>query len=125
MRLPRVYICSPFTDDTITEEKANRRTAQDLALEVAQHNLMPRCPQTMFGLLTPTQMEHADNIPITRKDIMRECFDVLKSCDAIFLGEGWQDSKGCRKEVRLARHLRKVIIPDDDALQRYADRFKQ
>lgn len=124
MRLPRVYICSPFTDDTITQEKANRRSAQELSQDVARQHLMPINPLTMFGLLTPTQIEHADDIPITRKNIMRECFEALKRCDAIYLAPGWQDSKGCRKEVRLARHLGKVILPDDDALQRYAQTFK-
>jgi len=124
MRLPRVYICAPYTADSIPEEKANERAAEDAAIEVAKHDLMPRCPHTMLGLLTPTQMEYHDQVDIGREHIMRECYDCLNTCDAIYLVDGWKNSKGCRKEFRLAYQLDLVILDGEDALKAYADKFR-
>lgn len=124
MRKPRVYVCAPFTDDSIPQEKANRRAAKQDALLVARHGLIPRCPLTMFGLLTPKQMEFHDDIDISRKDIMRECFETLRICDAIYLHPGWQESKGCRREARLATHLGLAVLEGPEDLKEYADKFR-
>jgi len=124
MRKPRVYICHPFTEKTITQEKANRQSSYEWALKVAKRRLMPKNPLTMFGLLTPTQMEHAEDLKITRKDIMRECLADLQRCDAILMCPGWQDSKGCRKELRLSRNLGMPVLLGEDALDRYAQKFR-
>jgi len=124
MRLPRVYVCAPYTADTIPEEKANERSAEDAAIEVAKLDLIPRCPHTAFGLLTPTQMEYHDQIDIGREHIIRECYEILQECDAIYLHSGWKDSQGCRKEFRLAYNLGLIILDGKDALKAYADKFR-
>lgn len=124
MRLPRVYICAPYTADTIPQEKANERAAKQDALMVAKKGLMPLCPHTAFGLLTPTQMEYHDQVDIGREHIMRECFQMLQECDAIYLHPGWKDSQGCQKEFRLAYNLGLTILDGADALKAYADKFR-
>lgn len=123
MRLPYVYISHPYTDDTITQEKANRSSSIEDSIEALTKDVIPINPLTVFGFLTPKQLEAHRDIDIGRSEIMTACFELLKMADAIYLPDGWQDSKGCRKEARLAKHLGKTIIRGEDALDRYANRF--
>ena len=41
---------------------------------------------------------------------MRQDFRMLLDCDAIFLGEGWQESMGCRSEFDVAVACRMDLI---------------
>lgn len=124
MRRPKVYVAHPYTDDTIVQEKANRSDSIRDSIMVMRKGLIPKNPLTMFGFLTPRQLEVHPHIDITRKEVMRECFEMMRSCDAIYLHPGWKDSKGCRKEARLAKHLGLVILEGEQALDTYANQFR-
>lgn len=124
MRKPYVYISHPYTDDTIAQEKANRSESIRDGLMVMREGLVPINPLTVFGFLTPKQLEAHRHIGLERSDIMTACFDLLKMCDAVYLHPSWQDSKGCRKEARLAKHLGKTLLVGETALETYADKFR-
>jgi hypothetical protein len=124
MRRPTVYIAHPYTDDTITQEKANRSDSIRDGLMVMRKGLIPVNPLTVFGFLTPKQLEAHRHIDIDREDIMAACFHLLSQCDAIYLHPGWRDSKGCRKEARLAKQLGKPLLVGEAGLEAYADKFR-
>lgn len=124
MRKPFVYISHPYTDDTITQEKANRSDSIRDGIAVLREDLIPVNPLTVFGFLTPKQLEAHRHIDLERKDIMVACFELLRMCDAIYLHPSWEDSEGCRKEARLAKHLGLTILVGEPALENYADKFR-
>lgn len=124
MRVPKVYVCHPFSEYTIAQEKANKQSSEKVALKIQKRGLMTFNPLLAFGPLTPSEVARYDNFSLNRKDFMRECFAEVEDSDAIYLCDGWEESRGCRREMRLAKNLGKVILPNEEALDRYANRFQ-
>ena len=46
----------------------------------------------------------------THGEYMRMSLDMLEMCDAIFLMEGWQESKGCGMEFEYAYEHKHLIM---------------
>ena len=47
-------------------------------------------------------------------------FEIIKRCDAIFLNKGWENSKGCKAEKKLAESLEIPIFTEEDDLEAWA-----
>lgn len=67
-----------------------------------------RC-ETELEIITPFDVnENEDKDSYARK--MGNDIEALLECDAIFLCEGWQNSKGCMTEFEVAKIYGKEII---------------
>lgn len=92
----RIYISIPITghDEQRQREKADLIKA---SLSRAGHSAVSH-----FDIYAGPNPQYADYL----------CYDLrsLADCDAVYLCEGWQLSKGCRIEAYFAREFRKQIM---------------
>ncbi len=84
-----VYIAGPFRGGSAWIIEQNIRRAEEAALEVATVGAMPLCPHTN------TRFFHGT---LADEFWMRGTMALLLRCDAVFLVEGWEHSRGSRAE---------------------------
>lgn len=61
----------------------------------------------------PTVLPAYESVP--HEDYMHICYAMIDICDAIFLLDDWQKSKGARMECQYAADWRKQIIYQNEA----------
>ena len=61
----------------------------------------------------PTVLPAYESVP--HEDYMHICYAMIDICDAIFLLDDWQKSKGARMECQYAADWRKKIIYQDES----------
>ena len=61
----------------------------------------------------PTVLPAYESVP--HEDYMHICYAMIDICDAIFLLDDWQKSKGARMECQYAADWRKIIIYHDES----------
>lgn len=44
------------------------------------------------------------------EEYMKLCLSLIDMCDIIYLMRGWEKSKGCKKELEVAKKLKKIIM---------------
>jgi hypothetical protein len=90
-----VFVCGPFTAHNAWDIECNIRRAEEVAYHVAMVGASPLCPHanTRFfeGTMTPEFWYSAT-------------MELMKRCDALITVEGWERSKGARREIDEAGH---------------------
>lgn len=103
----KIYISIPISGHDETEVR-NHADLIKAALSRAGHT--PVSPFDIFAGKNPTYVEYL-------------CSDlqVLATCDAIYLADGWQFSRGCRIEANFAKEFDKEFMYErqTDSLSEY------
>lgn len=99
-----VYVSHPFSGGEPWKNRADAR-------EVCGQLKNDHPDWCIFNPLDAFQW--LDFIKISYEKTMEMCLEVLDRCDAIYLCQGWEESKGCRKERRAAQSQGLEIIYED------------
>ena len=83
----KIYISGPITNVIDYKEKFAR----------AEQNLKVKYPDT--EIINPTVL---DKLPLTYNEYMELDLRLLDMCDAIYMLNGWEDSKGANREYGYA-----------------------
>lgn len=103
--MKRIYLSLPIKDTGYTTKERMKyadevRRLLELRYGVRNENVI---------VITPFDVnENEDKDSYARK--MGNDIEALLECDAIFLCEGWQNSKGCMAEFAVAKIYNKKII---------------
>lgn len=89
-----VYICHPYSSNP----GINRDRFEKIFKFIRKNfeEIIPFSPVHAFGDLYDDAKEE------DRKEILKLCTGVLKRCDEIWVFGDWQNSEGCRLEVKTA-----------------------
>ena len=103
MKRKRIYISIPISGHDLEEVKAK---AKDIIECILWDELGI---EKGLDIITPFDVnENEDKDSYARK--MGNDIEALLECDAIYLCEGWQNSKGCMAEFEVARIYGKEIM---------------
>ena len=103
--MKRIYLSLPIKDTGYTTKERMKyadevRRLLELRYGVRNENVI---------VITPFDVnENEDKDSYARK--MGNDIEALLECDAIYLCEGWQNSKGCMAEFEVARIYSKQIL---------------
>lgn len=105
MKLKLVYVAGPFRAPDQWQQFQNIRRAETLAFEVWKLGAVAICPH-----LNTAHFQDA----LPDKVWLDGDLEIVRRCDAVIMVEGWENSKGARKEKELAHKLDlPVFIPRD------------
>jgi nucleoside 2-deoxyribosyltransferase len=96
-----VYIAGPFTGPNNWEIELNVRSAENIAMAVAEMGGMPLCPHSN------TRFFHGT---ISAEFWYEGTLELLRRADAVVVVSGWQRSKGTRREIDEAGRLGKPVF---------------
>ncbi len=94
--LPLVFICAPLRSPYLGGRMLNMARARQLMLESQHAGMATICVHTMCE---GTQNE------IDEALLMDYDLRMIKACDGMILGEGWDESEGCLREVAFAKSI--------------------
>lgn len=94
--MKKVYIIHPFQG-----KEENRKKIDEICRVVAKMGFLPVSPVHAFSFLK-------DEVPEERELALKLCQELVKGCDQAWLFGDWENSEGCRIEIRTAK---KVGIP--------------
>ena len=105
MKRKRIYISIPISGHDLEEVKAKARDiSESLLCDVFGFKKGRNRP----GVITPFDVCPEPDKPYSY--YMGKDIEALLECDAIYLCEGWQNSKGCMAEFEVARIYDKQIL---------------
>ena len=93
----RIYISGPITNDIDYKEKFAR----------AEQNLKAKYPDA--EIINPTVL---DKLPLTYDEYMKLDLMLLDMCDAIYMMNGWEKSKGACIEFGYATAKELIILSE-------------
>ena len=103
--MSKIYISIPISGHDLEEAKAKARDIREsLLCDVFGF----RMGQNRPDVITPFDVCPEPDKPYSY--YMGKDIEALLECDAIYLCEGWQNSKGCMAEFEVARIYGKEII---------------
>lgn len=94
--MKRVYIIHPFQG-----KEENRKKIDQICRAVANMGFLPVSPVHAFGFLNDSVLEE-------RHRALSFCDELIKVCDQAWLFGDWENSEGCRREIRT---VKKAGIP--------------
>ena len=97
--MKKYYVSLPISGYDLTERK--------LCAICAEKQIVERYPKPL-QVITPFDVCPEPDKPYSY--YMGKDIEALLECDAIYLCEGWQDSKGCMAEFAVAKIYDKEII---------------
>lgn len=107
-----VYIAGRFRDKSAWVVHQNVVAAEQRAAEVCRYDgLVPVCPHILTRHLDSLQSEQY---------WCEATMEIMRRCDAVYVGAGWEDSRGTLGEVREALLLGKAVIFEAKDLRIYA-----
>ena len=104
-----IYVSGKITDTCLERELANIDIASSFGKQVAILGHSPIVPHTNCALDW--------NLPYER--YMEIDLEILARCDAILMLPNWTTSKGAKRELELAKRLKKLIFMGIEELRRY------
>ena len=105
MKRKRIYISIPISGHDLEEVKEKARDISERLL-CDVFGLKKGCHRP--DVITPFDVCPEPDKPYSY--YMGKDIEALLECDAIYLCEGWQNSKGCMAEFEVARIYGKEII---------------
>ena len=105
MKRKRIYISIPISGHDIEEVKAK---AIDKIERLLWDVFELKKGRNRPDIITPFDVCHEPDKPYSY--YMGKDIEALLECDAIYLCEGWQNSKGCMAEFEVARIYGKEIM---------------
>lgn len=112
MRHRLVYIAGRFRDRSAWVVHQNAVAAEQRAAVVSSYdNLVAVCPHILTKNLDSLQSEEY---------WCAATMEIMRRCDAVFVGAGWEDSRGTLGEIREALALGKTILFEEKDLRIYA-----
>lgn len=95
-----VYLSHPFSGN----ESDNRTDARFMCSDLKEKH-------KEWCIINPLDnFWWTQNLKLTYEEILAMCIEILQACDAIYLCLGWEKSKGCRAEKKIAEELGMEII---------------
>lgn len=95
-----VYVSHPFTGN----EAENRCDARQTCAEI-------KCEHKDWCLINALDNFYfTEMLKLTYEEIIAMCTEILQACDAIYLCAGWENSKGCRIEKKIAEELGMEVL---------------
>jgi len=92
----KVYIAHPFRNDPQGNMKKVGMICTDI---IRGHpDILPVSPLHNFAYLPPEE------------DVIDHCIELLSNCDELWVFGDWEESAGCRAEVKYALETDKKII---------------
>ena len=107
-RMKIIFIAGPFRGKTHWDVLQNVRKAEETALKVAEFGAMPLCPHN--------NSRNFDGL-LTDKFWLEGTLELLRRCDGVIMGEGWQSSTGSINERNEAGKLEIPIFYSLDKLK--------
>ena len=105
----RLYLSLPISGKPTKERMAYANQMRDALTEAFRKGNGLFKDESELKIITPFDVnENEDKDSYARK--MGNDIEALLECDAIYLCEGWQNSKGCMAEFEVARIYGKEII---------------
>ena len=105
MKRKRIYISIPISGHDIEEVKGK---AIDIIERLLWDVFELKKGRNRPDIITPFDVCHEPDKPYSY--YMGKDIEALLECDAIYLCEGWQNSKGCMAEFEVARIYGKEIM---------------
>lgn len=100
-----VYVAGPFRAPNAWEIERNIRRAEETAmLLIEQMGIMPMIPHANTRFFHGTQ---------TDQFWLDGTMELLRRCDAVFLGRGWERSSGSKAEKAEAERLKIPVFTHD------------
>lgn len=84
-----IYIIGPYRSTTIRGVVENIRRAEEAAIRLWKLGAAPICPHMNSALM--------DGI-VPDEEFLAGGIEIMKRCDAVYLCEGWRESRGSLKE---------------------------
>ena len=100
-QMKRIYLAGAYSGNNVLGTLNNIRKGIRLATEVLLAGFSPFVPWFDFHF----QLMLRENEHLTLEQYYNYCLEWLKVSDAILLVPGWEDSKGTKEEINLARKL--------------------
>lgn len=105
MKRKRIYISIPISGHDLEEVKAK---ARDISERLLCDVFGFKKARYRLDVITPFDVCPEPDKPYSY--YMGKDIEALLECDAIYLCEGWQNSKGCMAEFEVARIYGKEIM---------------
>ena len=102
-----VYVAGPYSTDNKAQQAQFMQQAKDATLVLWTNGIAGLCPLTMT--------EHFASLLSWERFLETDC-ELLKRCDGVLFLPGWEKSKGCQEEWRLAVAKHKDIFYTIDEL---------
>lgn len=100
-----VYIIGKYTDTTTVQINRNIKKAQIAGSKLAENGYCTIIPHTNFK---------AQELTIGYEGVMKECFELIKRSDIIYVLNNYKTSKGSKREIALAKELGKEVLYEED-----------
>ena len=104
-----VYVAGPYSATTLEGVEENCRRARDVGVELA------KCGPTV-GPIIPHQLGRGIEVIGDYEYWCELTLELMRRCDVVYAMQGWENSKGARREVAEANKLGIPVIYHDLAL---------
>lgn len=105
----KLYISTPINarnENTFQDKfQAAKKRCDNLKRIISNNALL----QQFTTIKTPFDM-YGNGKHITEEEALAACIYEVLTCDAIYLDEGWENSRGCTLEYHTAKIYKKEII---------------
>jgi hypothetical protein len=104
-----VYVAGPYSATTLEGVEENCCRARDVGVELA------KCGPTV-GPIIPHQLGRGIEVIGDYEYWCELTLELMRRCDVVYAMQGWENSKGARREVAEANKLGIPVIYHDLAL---------
>lgn len=94
----KVFVSSPYTASSPQDIDLNIAKARMIAITLWKMEFAVYCPH-----LNTAHFETISDLDMSI--IIRGDLALLENMDAVFVGDGWENSKGCNLEIKRAKEL--------------------
>ena len=98
MKGKTIYLAHPFTGDGKKNIEKAGSICRTILFRFRDIDLTIISPLHALSYLKEEDQE----IPSVNAKIMNDCLRLLDKCEELWLSPGWEESKGCKQEVKYA-----------------------
>lgn len=111
-----IYVAGPYSAGNVIDVLKNIGRGQQVCAHLFNCGFNPFCPWHDHHFITDNPDCDADVDRFYEYSI-----EFLKVSDAVFLVQGWEESKGTKKEIEIARSFEIPIFDEIDDLLAWAE----